>query len=301
MNRQPKTRPMMAGLLLVLAISSSAFGQASWKLYDLRDLISALPPVDEKRGDGGTGLGRGVGHLPAPEWPPIKDIDATKVAGKNVDDLLNQLCGSMGIKCTRLVAGVYGIEAQDADHARVQDLLEGLRNLYRERYAVELVLIRVPVDQAPAIGAEAQASSPTARHQFVVSRRTPARVAILSISTFLSDVSPVVAQSAVGYAPDTTSVDDGLDVSVLVGSDGDEKDGTSIEVVGGLRRVSWPQEGTDFKTAEGGQIGMKFPVVSVRSVQFHLQPKYGKLMVMGVLAGFEEGQSLVLAASVRKL
>ncbi len=263
------------GLSCLLAASPCAFGQASWKLYDLRDLISALPPVPDEGG----------------EAEP----------GKNVDDLLSRVCLAMSADCTRLVAGVYGIEAEENDHVRVHGLLEGLRDLHDERYAVELLLFRTCADQALAVGSETQVPTPAYRHAFVVSRRTPSRVAVLSQTAFVSGASPVVATDAVGYELEKTAVDEGLDVSVFVGGNGDDKDGTSIEVTGALRNVSWPKEAAELKTAEGAQIPMRFPLVSVRSVQSHLQIKYGKPVVLSVLAGFEEGQALVLAGSIRKL
>jgi len=292
---------LMFVLVCVLSATPSVFAEGSWKLYDLRDLISALPPPQGKEGEPAPHTEKSIYGLMAPESLPMSVAANAPRPEKNVDELMNQICGAMNLKCTRLLAGVYGIEAEDAEHGRVQNMLERLRDIYRERYSVELLVFRAPTAQAPALGAETPPADPIYVDRFVVSRRTPTRAAILSQNTFVSGVSPVVAQSAAAYAFEKTHVDDGLDVSVLVGADNEDKDGTSIQVVGELQKVSWPEEATELRVTEGGPIHLKFPVVNVRSVQCHLQIKYGKLVVLGSLTGFNEGESVVVAASVRKL
>jgi hypothetical protein len=288
------------GLVAVLLFPSASRAQASWKLYDLRDLVSALPAAHEESTGTTSGSEQRFRFGPGLDLRKTPEIVPTKAGARNVDDLMNRICDSIELDCTRLVAGVYGIEAEEPDHARVQQMLEGIRNLYRERYAVEIVLFRVPVDQPPAVGTETTGVAPDVRQHLVVSRRTPTRVAILSYNSFLSGLSPVVATGAVGYAPETSTVDDGLDVSVVVGTNGQEADGTTLEVTGEVRTVTWPHEGTELWTADGAHTSLRFPVISVRSVQFHVHVLFDKLTVLGVLAGFEEGQSLVLAASVRR-
>lgn len=275
MARKCNARWATVGFLSGIIASSAVYAEASWKLYDVRDLIAALPPAADSPED--------------------------KQPGKNVDDLLAQVCAVMALQCTHFLTGVYGVEAEDGDHARLQNMLEAVRDLYKERYVVELVLFDAPAAQAPAIGSEVQAAPAATGQRFVASRRTPTPVTAISRRTYLSGVEPVIAQNAVGYAPEKTTVDEGLDVSVLVGTNGDEPGGTSIEITGELRKATWPAGENELSTQDAVQMKLRFPRLDLRSIRCHLRLPQGKLVVVGVVAGFSEGQSVVIAASAQKL
>jgi hypothetical protein len=180
-------------------------------------------------------------------------------------------------------------------------MLESIRELYRETYAVELILSRSPSEHAPAIGAEVKLEKPEYRQHFVVTRRTPTPIAMHSINTFLSGVEPVVAQGAVAYQSVDSAVSDGLDVTVLVGVNGDNQHGTTLQLSGELRKVSWPENLSEATPVDTTPLKLRFPIVSVRSVQSRLDVKYEKPTVLSVLAGFEAGESIVITALVRKL
>jgi hypothetical protein len=179
-------------------------------------------------------------------------------------------------------------------------MLESLRDLHKERYTVELVLYPSSADEAPAIGAECQPVNCLHRHRIVVTRRTQTPVIIGSQKLYQSSASPVVAQGIVGYEPRTTRVNEGLDVSIIVGTDAETADGTSIKISGDLRQVSWPEDESASKPTDPSSV-FQHPLVSIRSIQSHVQIKYGKLLVLGLVAGFEDGKCFVLAGSVRKL
>lgn len=277
MVRHTRIARIVFGWTAALAPCLPASAETLWKLYDLRDLISSLPPAAQENGA------------------------AAEEPGKNVAELMDRICGALNVPCTRLVDGVYGIEAEENSHAHLQSMLEGLRDLHRERYAVELVLFKSSADEAPGIGDETKPINCMHRQRTVIARRTPTRVAIVSEKTYQSGITPVVATGVVGYAPEATRVDDGLAVTLVVGADAETADGTSIKVSGDLRQVTWPDEAAAPKTTDASAMPLQHPLVSVRSVQSHLQIKYGKLIVLGVAAGFEEGKCFVLAASVRKL
>jgi hypothetical protein len=262
-------------LLSIMAGASAAFAEASWKLYDLRDLLAALPA----RSDG-------------PE---------ARTDGENVEEMLDRVCDAFAIGCTPLTPGIYGIEAQDADHARLQLLLQGLRDLYQDRYAVQFFVYRSPVERAPRIGDEAPAIKPVQCHQFVTSRRTPTRLHILAQSAFVSGVTPVVAQSVSAFEPKTTAIHDGLDLSVLVGANGNDEEGTTLGIVGEMKRVTWPKQAVDDSPFGPAEVRLRFPLIDVRTIQSNLHVKFDKAVVVSVSAGYDEGECFILAASIRKL
>ena len=50
-----------------------------------------------------------------------------------------------------------------------------------------------------------------------------------------------------------------------------------------------------------GQLQVDLSLVNLRSVQSNMRVEFGKLIVLSLLDGFEEGQCFVIAVSVRKL
>jgi hypothetical protein len=304
----------LIGFVGMLA-ASPAWGEESWKLYDVRDLISLLPPVPAQEGDlpqflGGRPLdlfgrfhparhsasdGDGAGSAAG-----IGQQESKKPRFENqIDALIDRVCGMLQIECALLFTGVYGIRAEQAEHAHVQHLLESIRNLYKERYAVELVLYRVPANEAPVIGDAANWVASRLRHQFVAPRRTPTSVQLITQQDFLRALEPVVATGAIGYASRIDRLNDGLRLSVLIGAGENHEDKISIQVSGDLRWINWEQRRDEFQTPSG-PISIELPTERIRSINASLGIPLDKPTVLSVIAGFHDEECYVLAGSVRK-
>ncbi len=293
--------PQFSRMLRLLTLATLVFAvpavsaQSSWKVYDLRDLLGLIPPprpADVPSPEPRVGMGI---YGEPPESP------APKGAPHSVDQLMDRLCNALAVNCTPLLAGVYGVEADDAEHTQVLQMLEEIRALYGERYEVEIVYFMVDAEQAPAIGDPATPAGPLHRCRLVVTRRTPTPLTTVTVQSYISDLQPVVAQNAVAYDPLTERAADGLEASILVGAGKDEGNATSIQVIGKLRRVSMGKMSGPVLSGDPSGLQIELPAVSVRSIQSHLRVEYGKLTVLSVLDGFDAGQSFVIAASARRL
>ncbi len=214
---------------------------------------------------------------------------------------MHELCDALGIHHTPLLTGVFAVEAGQDEHIQLLQMLEEVRTLYVERYAVEILLFRATAEQPTSVGDPVTPNGPLRRHRFVVARRTPTPVVLVTRHSYVSDISPVVATEAVGYAAETRSVEDGLRLSIIVGAGEEEGSRTSIQIVGNLRKVSMGKMSEAFVTPDLKTMQVELPTVSVRSIQSNIRVELGTLTVVGVLDGFEEGEQLVLAASVQKL
>lgn len=279
-------------LTVTLASASTASAQTpwSWRLYDLRDLLGLLPPSPRVDAD----------VLAAPAIT-IADAEPRPCRPGPVDELMDRLCGALGVNRTALFPGVYGIEADEETHTTLLSMLEQVRRLYAERYEVEVLWFAASPDQTPSIGDPVVPVEPVHRHRFVVARRAPTQLAQVSRHAYVYSIQPVVAQQAVGYGPEVKREEGGLRLSIWVGAGSETETATSIQVRGELRRVSMGKLSGPLITDVEQSMGIELPEVSVRSIQSNVAVEYGELTTLAVVDGFDDGGGIVLAASVRKL
>ena len=200
MLRSPLSRVLLLlGLAATFVAAPNTYAQVSWKLYDMRDLIGLIPPT-----------------TPLVAQPFVE-------RGKSVDELMDRVCTALGIVHAPLLPGVYGVEAEDAQHTQVKGLLEKIRALYAERYEVEIVWFTAPAEEIQSIGDQITPVEPLHRHRLVVTRRTPTPLTLITRHSYVSDLTAVVATSAMAHDPETRSIDGGLQLSILVGA-GQEED-----------------------------------------------------------------------------
>ncbi|MFQ5494484.1 MAG: hypothetical protein ACE5EX_03805 [Phycisphaerae bacterium] len=320
-------RPHLSVLALLCVAAAwmaarPAFGQdPSWKLYDVRDLIGLLPPLEHAssaataspRTPGGLLLSGETLPAAGTGGPGSHRTPASFVGGAaSVDELMDRICGTLFLDPKPMLPGVYGIEAEEAEHERVQQMLGKIRALYSERYAVDLVWYTVPIADGPSIGDEITPVEPMHRHRFMVARRAPTALFLGQQHAYLADLTAVVATGAVGYDPETKRVDNGLRLSLLVGAGPDTKDTTWIQLIGELRRVTMgkfagsvriaePAAPQPHETTRATVMPIELPTVGVRSIHASLRVELGKLTVLNVLDGFGGGDSIVVAVSVTKL
>jgi hypothetical protein len=299
------TLPVMVSVLMLMSVRIAS-AQESWtlKLYDVRDLMGLIPPVEAPEEFPSPATRRTMYDLT--EKPQLKPEEEKK---DSVDGLMGKLCGAMGAGCNKLFPGVYGVEAEEAQHAELLRLLEEVRSLYGERYEVEIVWFANDCGQTPSVGDVVTPVEPARRHRFVAARHTPTPMSAVSRTHYVADLSPVVATGAAAYDPQTRSAEDGLQLSVLVGGGMEESDTTAIRVVGELQHMSGSKSfgpiggrvSADPKAVEIPGIELELPTVSVRSIRSDLRITYDSLTTLCVLDGLEAGKCFVVAASVRKL
>jgi hypothetical protein len=295
---------LFMALIGAAATASTASAERSWKVYDVRDLIGLVPPPPPSKAElcakqaaiASIGGGQSIfGAITAPK------LDPKRSPAESVDAMMKRLCDEMGVVYAVLFSGVYGIVAEETEHATLQVMLESVRGLYVGRYAVELLWYTVAPDQTPTIGDVVQPAEATHRHRLVATRRTLVELVEVTQHTILAGQGPVVAQSAVGYQPSTESVESGLRLSLIVGADKETDATTTILVAGDLRRVVPDRMSGKLLGAMTQNIGIELPEIRVRSIHSNIRIEFGKLTALSVLDGFDEGGCIVVSASVQKL
>ena len=282
-------------VVVLLAGTVSARAESSWKLYDLRDLVALIPPVP-------TGQPASPKAMLESLLQPVTPVSPSIFEDKGgVDKVIEDLCDALGPHVyARLAAGVYVVEAGETEHALIVQMLEGIRGMYAEQYEVEIIWFSVESDQALSVGSEANPTDPPHRHRLVAPRRTPTPLTRVSLHKYVAGLQPVVAQSAAAYDVQTRSIVAGLQATILVGAGKEDAETTSIRISGDLREVAMGKTSAPI-THEGAELQVELPVVSVRSIQSNMRVEFGKLTVLSVVDGFEDGECFVIAVSVRKL
>ena len=273
---------------LLSATATSA--QESWKLYDLRDLIDLLPapsppPRAAQTTPRASFLGTPTTRAPAPQRDPV-------------DELIRRICGDITVDHRLLFQGIYGVLAEEEAHMTLVSRLESVRELYTQRYDVEILWFPTPVTQSPTIGAEVNASEPLHRDRLVVTGRAPARLIRVSQLAYVSGIDPIVGTGAMGYASETDVAESGLNLSILVGAGRETGTGTSIRIRGELREVTMGKMSGPVATMEARSMEIELPTISIRSIQSNIGIEYGKLTALAVVDGFRSGECIVVAASI---
>lgn len=291
-----RTMPLLA-LLTTLAATPVAHAQADstpWKLYDMRDLMTVIPPPKVNMQASQRAM------LESLLQPVTPESASSGEASGRVDQLMDRLCGALGLEYTQFLVGVYGIEAQEAEHTQIVELLEEVRALYATRYEVEVFWYAVPAAQVPSAGEEAKPTDPVHRHRLVVSRRTPTPLTQVSLHTYVAGLQPVVAQSSAAYDVETRTAADGLQATILVGIGEEDLNVTSLQITGDLRRVRMDRTSAAI-VHEGSTLQVDLPVVTIRSVLCSRRIGIGANTVLTVVDGFEDGECLVIAARVQRV
>lgn len=291
----------------MLAIGPAASAQSLWKLYDVRDLSGLVSPSGHTA-QSTANRGRRLALYEPIDSSSRRTAAPAPTDGDGIDALMSRLCDTLGMSRKRLFDGVYGVEGDADQHARVLGMLEEIRAMFDERYAVEIAWFTTPSEGAPAIGdAVVFPDAGGHRHRIVVTRRTPTPLIRVTETTFVSDIQAIVATEAVAFDPEVTAVADGLRLSILVGAGKQTKSATGIRIAGSLNHVTLDRQSTRI-SGQGAApavgvstMGIDLPVVAVRSIRSDLFIDYGRLTVLGVVDGFDVGQAIIIAASVRRL
>lgn len=264
------------------------------RLYDVRDLAVAMaqPPSEEGDGDDGEPL----------------DLMLDRIASPLVHDYY------------KLADGLFTITADHAAHETLIRLLNDVRDLYREPYEIELVHYAVAAADSPLIGSGAVPvdDGSLTRLRQVAIHRVAAALRSTASHAYVADWQPVVADSAVGYDPEVHLVEDGLQLEATVGSDhaadhANRDDRIHLSLSGTIAQAFIELIPVPVATAsavgetasgpaEAGQpLALGLPNVMTRDVRADLDLPLNRLTVVSVVEGFEPGQSIVIAAAVRRL
>lgn len=243
------------------------------RVYDLRDL-RAIIPAPESEDDGLTSA---------------------------TERLIGELTNAMGSSSIAIADDVYAVSASAEKHAQLAALLTSVRDLYKERYELTLLTYFVLTHSTVQIGDVAKPDSISARRSFVATRRTPFRAGTETRHTYVSGVMPIVAEQAVGYQPMVRTTESGLRLNGLVGAGPEDSKGTSLMLSGEWSMVSPGRTFSVESTGGSPAYRLEFPQVETQLFRSDVQIEFGKLTVVAILGSPREGESMILAASVRKL
>ncbi|MFO0840664.1 MAG: hypothetical protein U1D55_19310 [Phycisphaerae bacterium] len=264
------------------------------RVYDVRDLQRSLSVANPRT-------------QPSTLDMPRPDAgDSTDAAGA----ILDELCSAIGIGSSKLYDSIYAIEASSSEHQKLTQLLSKVRALHRDRFEVDLVIYPTSADAPPAIGDAAEVKDPRFRRKLVVARDQDTPVISVRQIAYVAGLSPVVAESAVGYDPRGMTAEEGLRAVIAVSGGDEPKSAILLHVRGelasvSLRRGTGPGDVAERSDEKGcaprSDWQLDLPEIARRDLRGDLRLTPGKLTVIEVLDGFEAGHSIVVAAALRPL
>jgi len=258
---------------------------AVWRLYDLRDLLGVLPPnpcatqpaKDTYQSSGWTQqwLAYARAHIDQPD----------------LNTLFEELQGVVGFTAWRLFDGVYAVVADEQAHEQFTAMLDQIRRLYAERLQIEVSCYRVPASQQPSVGDEAPEGPPLFRQQFVAPRRAPVRISRLRERTYVTELAPQVAESAVGYDARVATAEEGIVLWVLVGAGPDDPEVAAVSLAGEFRQLA-DQRASGALTAD---LKLDLPALEVVRVHSTANVPWGRRTVVCTVSGFSDSEMLLVA------
>lgn len=311
---------LVSVLALVLARPTPSLAQnTTVEIYDARDLtvLFTAPPAGQSVA---TGPAEAAGQ--SPFWtrrPAATDA----VAMSKLERLVSSVASSAGAASVELLPGVYSVTADRDTHQVIRGMLTQLRQMSTQRYELELVVYPVATASAPGLGSAVTldpAAAP-ARVRTTVLRRLAQPIEAVTRIAYISDWQPVVADNAVGNDPTTAEVVSGLACVAVIGAGPDSPESATLQITGRLTRAAVEPAPlgsgkalTNTGPASEG-LGIGLPRIDERAINVDMvlglaaptapaggtAPAPGTLTAVAVFPGFEEGESLVLAAAVREL
>lgn len=305
---------LVAGVLAVLLCRPApALAQDSIvEIYDARDLAALIAAPPE---------GQSVAtEKPGTPGQPGVTMAWARTPGQPQVDRLDKLFGSIanvvGAPYQQIMPGVFAVTTDRATHDNVRAMLKQVREMSRQRYELELVAYTVTGPATPALGKSVapDAGAPQSRIRTTVLRRLPQQVEAVKRIAYISDWMPVVADNAVGNDPTTSEVVSGLSCVALIGAGPDSPEVVNFQLTGRLTKATVVNAagGVGKASAATGPasegLGIGLPTVDERSMNVDMAMPItpanvveSRLTAIAVLPGFDEGQSIVIAAGVREI
>ncbi|MBL8999917.1 MAG: hypothetical protein JNK25_02130 [Phycisphaerae bacterium] len=292
-----------AELTRTAAVSSpDASDDRVLRVYDLRDLASALPP----RRRTGLSVGEPALLLRHPgeggESPFVPDGKATPGPTSPIDVLVSQLLPPLSLMGDSIADGVFLISGEKSGHEQFVQLLESVRAVYTSTCTVEISVVVVPSSGAvPALGSAHVPGSGDKVFRRVggtVPRKVGTALESTDAISFLAAWTPVVGQNAMGYDAQTALVKEGLSVTVTPGAE--SGGGTSLRVTGAVCAVSDDSIASPLMGAgPQGSLHIGLPTIRTRDIVVTTSVPTGRPTVVGVLSGFSPDETIVLVATVK--
>ena len=304
----------MIGVLALVALASTALAQPAsqgevLRIYDVRDLAAVLPGDD----GGPAGRWRGVGRARSTAGGGGRGQAGFGSAGGGRETsifvdrgsdpahrLVDRLCTVIGIECEPLLRGIIAAQGTIARHDQLAEQLREVRLLFTERYEIELACFSVGASSAPELGAPIDGVELELFSRQVIVRRQPTTFRAVTSHTYLADLIVVTGDSAIGYQPQTKTLDDGLTLQLLIGAGDENARATPLEARGELTRVSFDRSAIKLPGRPDTPPAVEMPSVDRRTIQTAVSIEYDKLVAIAVVPGFERGEAVVIAARVRK-
>lgn len=330
-------RSVVVATCAVATLAAAAWAERSIKMYDLRDVAAVLPARDIavanpqessvallSPGKLATGMMTHdvpilsdipiVGmsfRKPGVESAPLADQHppAGEPAGSPTQRLVGNACGALGATATEIVQDVYIIEAEDFEHAQLAEIFENVRALYKDRVEITVSVYEVDSAKSPAIGAAStlgDGAAMTART--VAARKSAVPVIATRDLTYISRLSPIVGDSAVGLEPGTSQVTDGLTLVVRV-TGTEEQPRASLSGMISKTQIEQSTVPADQAMAAasvtlspgGPLLAIGLPRTERRSLRSDVGLEPGRPVVACVTPSFAPGKSLVVTLGVRTI
>lgn len=227
-------------------------------------------------------------------------IDVRDLAGplgqsdRELHNTMMALAEMVGAIAARVGDGVFAVRATPDQVASLTSTLDALRDMHRGHFVVDLVVLRHEGSDAPAIGARAPENAvPEARFRVAVREGVSASLEVGSTIDYISKWQPVVSDSSVGYDVTIGQVGAGLRATLsLAGVEG----GVEIALTGSLARVQLAEH--QLALLDDRSLPVQVPTTTTRSISAAQRVGMGELLVVNVVSGFEEGESIVVAVRV---
>ncbi|HRJ50286.1 MAG: hypothetical protein KF787_01720 [Phycisphaeraceae bacterium] len=267
------------------------------KMIDLRDLSAVMSTASRARPIAAPESEAASGS----ESSPFRDVPKFSSPADPVLDLADRLCDALGAQITVYSKGIMVVSGEAAAITRLEQLLEEAWSVHSDRYDIDLVIAVFPSDQVPALGSVLSGGSTLARQRRGVVSRTPTDISMTETMRYVGGWTPIVSDNAVGYQPIVSSIAHGLDGDITVSPNGAPAGGPAtftITLTGTLSRAAINPRTIEV-SAPGGSSTLPLDNFVVRSRSIGTRGLAGhEPTVLAALPGFEDGQTIVLAAGV---
>lgn len=285
-------RSAAAALVLISPFAAPVFsmqpeGEPVARVYDARELGAMLAPSEEA-----DPLRRASRRQHGePEVDPNAGEDPGLMAARGI---FEKLTSSLNMTMDTLLQGVFMITGGQAEHARLIELIEAVRRVHADRFELDVRLWSVESSQAPALGSAASPPPGAMVFRLTTPRSAPTPIYALAHEWHLWGWQPVVGDNAVGNEPRFDAEPTGLWLTLTVGSD----EGPGRVALRGRGAVL--SSSVETLTPRIGELEttVQLPRSRERTVSIDAAVGAEPAVVM-VMPGFEEGQTLVLAAGAR--
>ena len=274
--------------------------ESVWRLYDLRDLIGILPAqaLPEpapwwKRLPRNVKATFGLTGEPSTQWLRHTRVEPLESTYFSVVDRLEV---EFGIdRSFEVLPGVYMLLGTPQAHERFSQWLEAVRKLVQPRCRVRLSIYRVDTAEVPRVGSPPPAASPMYVSERVVPLRSVTQWQQHEEHAFMCRVETGVAESAAGYEPEVRTVEEGVELTLIIGAGPPQKERVAVHVAGTLQVLDDSRQSAPI---DGRNLRIDLPSVHLTTVESQTSVPWGQPTVIAVATPVRDGPAMLIAVRV---